>query len=63
MNDVRDKMYRNSMEDMPIPCQDEAKGDDHRDAEGEDGSREDEIGPITDENEIKDILDIFAIEP
>ena len=27
------------------------------------GSREDEIGPITDENEIKDILDIFAIEP
>lgn len=28
LNDVRDKMYRNSMEDMPIPCQDEAKGDD-----------------------------------
>ena len=27
------------------------------------GSREDEIGPITDENEIKEILDIFGIEP
>lgn len=27
------------------------------------GSREDEIGPITDENEINEILDIFGIEP
>lgn len=27
------------------------------------GSREDEIGPITDESEIKEILDIFGIEP
>ncbi len=27
------------------------------------GSREDEIGPITDENDIKAILDIFGIEP
>lgn len=27
------------------------------------GDRDDEIGPITDENEINDILDIFGIEP
>ncbi len=28
LNEVRDMMYRNSMEDIPLPCQDEAKGDD-----------------------------------